>query len=275
MQISVGLPSRNRPLDMVASAISLFRLASGTHDVRVIIATDSDDRESRLDMRALAKEFGERLFPFYADRPHGLGQLHNAMNLITDREAAFVLWSDRLHVITPSWDHAVAVSCMQFPNRVLWLDSVHLQGPGQFILPPAWRAAQGAPCPGIYPFWFEDSAVEEIDAFVHGFPRVCVPAQCAGARHLPTQRLRDLPFWIDVFAATRPQRIEQSKEIAAKLGVKWRERLEELRYFEARDVSFRQRAAQLEQTCSDPEPPDETYVAAKARAEAMMQELRV
>ena len=163
---------------------------------------------------------------------------------------------------------------MQFPKRVLWLDSVHLAGAGQFILPPAWRAAQGAPCPGLAPFWFDDTHLEEIDAFVHGFPRVAVDAKCAGARNLKTTRCRDVAFWVGVFAATRFDRISQAMLIADKLGVKRQFQPELAAYFEARDRSFIERAAVLEQQFGELGPPDATYLAAKARAEKVLAELR-
>ncbi len=277
MQIHVGLPSRGRPLDMVASAVSLFRLASGSHDVQVTIAYDRDDPSDDDMMHEIQREF-ERSFPGWDEievpRPLGLGEIHNELASRAPPDAVFMLWSDRVQVITPDWDQIVAVAAMHFPKRVLWLDSVHLQGPGQFILPPAWRAAQGAPCPGLAPFWFDDSHVEEIDAFVHGWPRIAVAAKCAGVRKLPTNRCRDIPFWVDLYAATRPQRIEQSRAIADKLGVTWQPRPQELAYFEARDVQFRERSEQLLAEYGEPGPPDETYIAAKARAETLLAELR-
>ena len=209
------------------------------HDVRLTLAIDSDDRQSGLAAEQLRHWEGLAAIQIEQfERPLGLGELHNAMAGYTRSDAAFLLWSDRIQVITPGWDQALALAAMQFPKRVLWLDSVHLAGPGQFILPPAWRAAQGPPCPAIYPFWFEDSAVEEIDAFVHGFPRVAVDAKCAGARRLSTTRCRDLPFWINLYAAQRPQRIEDSRRIADALGVTWQERPDVLAYFETRDRSF-------------------------------------
>jgi len=273
MQIHVGLPSRGRPLDMVASAVSLFRLASGAHDLKLTILTDADDSDSVLMSRELWKALpGTRCDN--SDRKMGLGELHNHAASMTARDAAFMLWSDRLQVITPGWDQALALACMSNPKRVLWLDSVHLTGAGQFILPPAWRAAQGAPTPGIFPFWFEDTVLEELDAFVHGLPRVSIAAHAAGARKLPTTRLRDLPFWIDLFAATRMGRIDASRLIADRLGVHWQNRPDVLAVFEARDRSFHERAAMLEQQFGDPGPPDETYLAAKARAEAIMAGMR-
>lgn len=208
-------------------------------------------------------------------RPLGLGEVHNSMARMTAPDAAFMLWSDRALAITPEWDQNLAMGCMQFPNRVIWLDSVHLTGAGQFILPPAWRAAQGDPCPGIYPFWFEDTAVEELDAFVHGFPRMSLAAKCAGTRGAKTTRCRDIEFWIGVFAATRGQRLDQAKEIGRKLGVVPPANLSDIvHHFEARDAAFLARAPLLREQFGAEGPADDTYLAARTRAEEILAEAR-
>lgn len=272
MKICVGLPSRGRPLDMVASAISLIRLASGGHEVEIILGIDSDDHAS-LNM-AHQMETLENCVALIHDRHEGLGDLVNSLVAACDPDAAFLLWSDRISVTTLQWDHELALGCMQYPNRPLWLDSVHLTGAGQFILPPAWRAAQGATCPGLFPFWFIDTAIEELDAYVHGFPRVALASKAAGPRGFKTNRMRDVAFWIDVFAATRLERLVQAAMIAKKLGVPTRDNKELFHYFAARDIEMKGRAAVLTDAFGELGPPDETYRAAKLKAEWLLAERR-
>lgn len=272
MRINVGLPSRGRPLDMIASALSLFRLASGANEITIVIGVDDDDPDTREMVKNLAPRmgFGAVGWQIY-DRPLGLGEIHNRMASHTSADAAFMLWSDRVLAITPEWDHNLAMGCMQCPNRVIWLDSVHLTGAGQFVLPPAWRAAQGDPCPGAFPFWFEDTAVEELDAFVHGFPRMSLAAKCAGTRGAKTTRCRDIAFWVSVFAGTRGQRLAQAAEIGRKLGVAPPSNLAGIiANFETRDASFIARAPALQEQFGAEGAADETYLAARARAEEIL-----
>lgn len=269
MKIHVGLPSRGRPLDMVASALSLFRLSSGGNEVRITIACDADDRISQ----EMVARLGEA-YPIacsIAPRPLGLDELHNKMAADCWNDEAFMCWSDRVMVVTPEWDHNLVMGCMQCPGRVIWLDSLHLAGAGQFVLTPTWRKAQGDPCPGGYPFWFSDTCVEELDAFVHGFPRMSLAAKCAGTRGAKTTRCRDIAFWVSVFAATRPQRLAQAAEIGRKLGVAPPSNLAGIiANFETRDASFIARAPALQEQFGAEGAADETYLAARARAEEIL-----
>jgi hypothetical protein len=273
MKITVGIPSRGRPLDLTAAVLSLDKTKSGGCEVDYIIAADRDDNPTRETISRL-RERGLPMGPALigADRPLGLGQLHNAMASACDPDATFLLWSDRCVPITEGWDHAIAVAAMQYPQRVLWLDSVHLLGAGQFILPPAWRAAlpTGKACPGYFPFWFEDSHVEEVDAFVHGFPRMATYAKCAGPRTQKTNRMRDLEFWIRFYAFLRPARLKEAEQIAANLGVPPRDNADLLAHWQRRDADFIARAPELTERFGTLEPPDDAYRTAKANAEKMM-----
>lgn len=273
MKITVGIPSRGRPLDLAASILSLEKTRSGHHDVQYIVGHDHGDEET-LDIvsRLLAK--GLPVVSSFGPRPLGLGEINNRL-AAAEPDATFMLWSDRQVVVTLAWDHQIATGVMEFPNRVLWLDCVHLQGPAQYILPPAWRAALPGPaCPGLFPFWFDDSAVEEVDAFVHGFPRVALAAKCAGPRTEKTTRCRDLHFWIRLFAAMRRIRLHDAGQASAKLGITPRPDLAQIvAHFEMRDAAFLERADALMEQYGAPGEPDETYLLAKARAEQIMKGL--
>lgn len=177
-----------------------------------------------------------------------------------------MLWSDRVMAVTPEWDRELALCAISYPTRPFWMDSLHLAGAGQFILPPGWRAVCGDPCPGLYPFWFEDTHVEEMDCFVHGFPRIGLSAKCAGVRNAKTTRCRDVAFWISVFSATRKERLQQAAAISEALGLPVRDNAQEVAYFEARDREFLARAPALEQQFGATDLPDESYQRAYARA---------
>jgi len=272
MRINVGLPSRGRPLDMVASAISLIRLASGGHDLKITLGIDGDDIPSQQAARDL--QTTGVCHTLTLPRHDGLGDLINDLAATTPDDAAFLLWSDRISVTTLQWDHDLALCCMQKPDRPLWLDSVHLTGAGQFILPPLWREVQGKPCPGLFPFWFVDTAIEELDAYVHGFPRISLQSKAAGPRGFKTNRMRDVEFWIDLFAAQRPRRVAEAVEISKKLGLVPLDVKPYVDYFNERDDQMRGRAKALTDAFGELSPPDETYLVVKAEAEKLLGELR-
>lgn len=273
MRIHVGIPSRGRPLDLIAATLSLFRMASGNNQVRATIACDTDDKPTRDRVSELMKAYP--IAEMAGPRPLGLGELHNKMCAATAKDEVFMLWSDRVLAITPEWDHELAVCAMSYPNRPFWMDSLHLAGAGQFILPPAWLAVCGQPCPGLYPFWFEDTHVEEMDCFVHGFPRVAMASKGAGPRGDKTNRCRDIAWWINFYSSQRDQRVMQAVQIAEKLGVPVRDNTREIAYFDARDREFLSRAPALEKQFGAVGPPDATYLEAKGRAQMILDELKV
>lgn len=278
MKLAIGIPTRNRPLDLVASILSLDKTRSRAGvEVRYIVGIDNDDRRSLGVFEALQDRIGaDTLHVTIGARPLGLGEINNRLVAAADEDATFLLWTDRAVIITENWDYLVADAAQQFPNRLLWLDSIHLQGPAQTILPPAWRAAlPGAPYVGTAPFWFDDSGLEEIDAFCNGFPRIAVSAKCAGPRTEKTNRCRDVAFWIKVFEATRGQRVAQAAQLRQNLGHAPRDPAGEIALFEERGKAFLASAPELERQYSSGAPPDELYKKAKLRAEMILSELGI
>ena len=269
MKITVGIPSRGRPLELAAAVLALEKTKSWGNEVRYIITADVDDQPT-LDIVGRLKLLDIPIDLLAGTRPLGLGELHNKMAAATDPDAVFMLWSDRIVPITENWDHQIAVAAMQFPQRVLWIDSIHLMGAGQFILPPTWRAAQGAACPAVAPFWFDDTHLETIDAYVWGFPRLSVNARAAGPRSAKTNRCRDIGFWIMLYMAMAPSRVEEAKRVAAALGVVPKDMGSAVRHFESQMVGMLARVPTLTKTFGAVGEPDASYLQAKTRAETML-----
>ena len=275
MKITVGIPSRDRPLELAAAVLSLDKTRSGGHQVEYIVGHDHNDSRTAEVVSQLVS-IGLAVRSSFGPRPLGLGEIHNRMIAETDPDAAFLLWSDRLVAVDMHWDHGIAMTVLEFPTRRIWMDSHHLVGPGQPIMTPMWRKALGQenPYPAIFPFWFDDSAAEEIDALLHGFPRVALHHKCAGPRTAKTTRCRDLDFWIDVFAATRPDRVRQARKIGAHMGIFPKENPEVMGYFTQRDADFHARAEALMEQFGAPGLPDETYLMAKEQAERLLVTLK-
>ena len=271
MKITVGIPSRGRPLELAASVLTLDKTRCGAHAVEFIVAHDHDDGRT-MEVVSQLTSMGLPLRSSFGPRPLGLGEIQNRLLAESDPDSVFLLWSDRLVPISEQWDHGIATAVLEFPNRILWMDSIHLQGAGQYIVTPMWRAAlpDGKIAPGCYPFWFEDTAVEEDDAFVFGLPRISIWPKAAGPRTDKTNRMRDLPFWIGFFAATRTARIARAREIAKRLGLPARDNADLIAHFEARDQEFLSRTDELTAQYSAGGEPDETYLRAKMAAEDVL-----
>lgn len=273
MRITVGIPSRGRPLELAACVYALDKTKSGSHEVAYLVGHDHDDQPTS-DMVSMLSGGDLPIVSSYGPRPLGLGEIHNRLAAETPIDGIFMLWSDRIVPVTMHWDDIIAQSVMQMPHRVLWFDSHHLAGPAQFILSPLYRSILPAPpCPGIFPFWFEDTHVEEIDLLVHGSPYMRIDAMAAGPRSAKTNRMRHLDFWISLFAALRPERIYQARIIADKLGVVWGDKSEQIAILERRDRDFHARAPELTERYGGPGEPDATYLLAFERARKLMREI--
>src|SRR5271170_3808668 len=95
MKITIGVPSRGRPLELAAAVLALWKMRSQGHEVSFVIAYDKDD-EATLAAVARLRMLNVPILSSTGPRPLGLGELHNRMVAATDSEAAFVLWSDRI-----------------------------------------------------------------------------------------------------------------------------------------------------------------------------------
>jgi len=274
MKITVGVPSRDRPLELAASIFSLDKTKSGGHDVEYIVGHDHNDGRTAEAVSQLIT-LGLPVRSSFGPRPTGLGEIHNRLIGETEPDSAFLLWSDRLVAVDMQWDHGIAMTVLEFPTRLIWFDSHHLVGPGQPIMTPLWRKALGKekPYPAVAPFWFDDTHAEEIDGFISGFPRVALRQKCAGPRTAKTTRCRDLRFWINVFSATRPDRIRQARNMARAMGIAPRDISDVMQYVTKRDEDFHARAGELMERYGMPGEPDESYLEAYRRAEGLLTEL--
>ena len=124
-----------------------------------------------------------------------------------------------------------------------------------------WRIS-----PEIFPFWWDDTWLEEVDAILSGGPILKLPASFAGT-HGKTTRGRDFAFWGRIFAGTRPLRIAQANDMAAALGLP-RPQLYSglLASFEANDRFQQDMVAEFERTFGDGSEPPESYLRVKSAA---------
>lgn len=276
MKITVGIPSRGRHLELAAAILSLHRTKSqSAHEVEYLVAHDHNDPQT-LDVITKLIERGLPVRSSFGPPPIYQGALLNRLIAETPADSVFLIWTDRLIPLNADWDESVAYSVMQHPSRVLWLDCVHLAGPGMFILPPAWRAAlPGQACPAVFPFWFDDSHIEEVSALVHGMPRFACWAKCAGPRIERTNRMRDLPFWIGVFGALRHDRLLEARQIARNLGIIMPPPEQTMAHFDLRDREFLLRAPALEERYGALGEPDAGYQHAKSEAEHLMMKMGI
>lgn len=278
MNLLYIIPTRARPLNLLGTVSTAWRLRSGRHEITFQAVTDRDDATwgptydflCATDQRELEQHF----WATREDRPDALGAKWNRG---VDRQLspdAALLMTDRMIPITPGWDDVVAQCLEKYPNRILWWRCPTDPGTVAPVVPRSWlEAMDWKPAVELFPYWFIDTWLMELDRFVTGELSLMMPCFYAGERK-ETQQLRDCGFWCRYYAALRPQRIEQAKRIAASLGIFWQDRPALVAEFAAQDAMRERRAAEFERLFGDSSEPWEGYRRIKAEAEAWMAEER-
>lgn len=258
--------------------MAAHRLASGQHEVRYILGLDDDDVATTEALEALVVPKGG-VFEFDAlitrgPSPGVRGEVENRMLAVTmdaPRPDVVTLMSDRTFTISPRWDSMIAAAVTKCTNQVLWWSCPEDNGCVIPIIPRAYLdAIDWKWSAEIFPFWWEDTWHQEINMMLFGLPSLKVKAFYAGSRGR-TRNAREFAFWLDVFRATRPMRREIAAKVAAALKVQLAPRPDVEQYFERYDTVMLERCPMFQESFGDLAEPDANYVAAKARAEVLLQ----
>lgn len=268
MQFSVCIASRGRHYDLMSVIVGMWRLRSGAHDVRFFVGVDNDDARSVVLSHNLQVSDPLPITWSVADRQPTLGAVNNRLLSLSSPDA-YIITTDRAHIITPHWDAQLADDLKAHPGRVLWLSCPSDPDPTHPVLPADYVKSVGW-SPEIFPFWFDDTWNAEIEFMAYG-NIVKVPVWFFGERG-KTTRARDFGFWFDVFAATRPQRVEKAKTLFRGEGgmVAFSQRVGAL----CSQTVSPARIKELEARFADDSPPSAEYIAAKAKAEELLWSLR-
>ncbi len=268
MKITVALLSRSHPDALTGVVMSLHRLSSGAHDIRYLIGVDDDDELTQLAVDAITEP---KITLHVGPRAPTRGELENRLLRLTRGHAdAVTLMTDRTFPISPGWDELIAHGVTELPNRLLWWSCPTDNVCAIPIIPSIYLdACDWQWSPEIFPFWFDDTWNQHIDLMLHGMPSKKSRAYYAGQRG-KTTRGRDFAFWIDVFWRLLPIRVEQAREMSAKLGVEWKARPDVLQYCGNWYKALSSNIARLEADFGDARDPGPEYLEAKSRAERML-----
>lgn len=218
MHIIVPIATRDRPLRLAGALHSLSTLESGKHVVDYIVRIDEDDRRTLAVAPELEATY--RCSLLIKPRPQSLGQSWN--ELVQDREwDVCVVIADKHLCLTPEWDDIIAEGFGP-KHRLALARWTLLRAPEEtlLIMSRKWYDVTQQVFPEWFPFWFSERWVFEVHklAFNVGIPMVKdLVMQEPPVR---TQNLRDLEFWFDFFAKTRPLRVWESQAIAKAWGAR-------------------------------------------------------
>lgn len=267
LKINILCASRGNHSGLRTIIGALDALASGKHDISYVIASDIDDMKTRyFDAHT---ETGIQFFFSHSMRGTSLGAKWNeaANFMLAD---IYVLVTDRSLCVTPLWDVYLADAYDKDDARVTWWTTN--AGPVIPIVPHKWYEAAGNKIfTDYFPFWFDDTWLQQVSALVHGLPCFLSQATCyVSKKNVTTKRFRDLRFWMDFFIAKEPERYEVATKIRAALGIPCPDLRPIEVWFKDTYAMWDKEWQRWEQLMGDKSEPDESYLKAKKRAEEMM-----
>ena len=274
-KIAAIVATRGRPRRAAAVIECARNMTSGQHDVAFIAALDADDRASVDFFSAY-----EGVISCVQPRPKGVGDCWNIA--ASEHEAdIYAPLTDDAWVVTPGWDALMVNALSSEPlcealGLIGWTD---LDNPHQVTLygmASKWLAMNdGVIFDARFPFWFGDTAVNEVAIFAtgQGLPQLDRLRFVSRPGNI-NPRLRDMDVWWSLFAATRHERIATGKCVRHQMGLAAlsTEAIAELvRVCEQRDKGGRLEAPAIQASIKHPAPATEEYLAAKADALAYIE----
>lgn len=274
MKFGLIIGTRGNPRRAAAVVETARALASGKHEIDIVVSCDSDDPGT---IYQFTDYPGARLD--VGPRPAGVAQVWNRCIPRLSFDGAEIILSlvDDGFIATPHWDECLAILATEgrFPRELLAFALHDTANPGQpTILGGSieWiERIGGKMIDDRFPFWFGDTAYAETWSFVTGEFMPILPITLANKPGSHNPRLRDMGFWWDFYVATRGERLLLAESIRRDLGISLSPgRLRSiLDAWEARDKLGRPGAIEIAAALPKREP-DAPYLAAYAAARKYM-----
>ena len=206
--------SRGRPLQLVAALTSLRDNESGKHEVRYAVACDVDDQPTIGTLISLQAKIplGYRV----GHRPVSMDALHNQLCLDVPGDV-YVCFIDDALCLTKDWDDKIAEVYAANPKGLWWWQS---KGKDLTLMPitsEAWRVAAGRIFPEYFPFWWGDTWLSEVWVLATEQPLQFAPVEFLDCPK-KTHSMRELKFWHDFYLWLQPERIQEARVMAQKMG---------------------------------------------------------
>lgn len=262
MRISVIIPSRGRPSLLARALGSLHVRASGKHEVAYIVGCDDDDPNTA----ALVEQIKARGLPVKAHcgpRSASLGGMVNVMAAANPADVYCSLCDD-VAALTFGWDEIIHAAWLKRRDGVWWWRT---KDSHYAVVSQKWYAAAGRIFTDYFPFWWDDVWLIQVGKYVTGKPQQYIDAWLED-RAPATQRMRDLEFWTDFYWSRASERRAEGNRIRRALG-RSAFRIEQHHEMHP-NPDYTRRTGEIQAKQGERAPPTPEYLAAKARAEALM-----
>jgi len=213
ISISILLLTRNRPEGLKRVLDSLAHTTAQPDLLEVIVSVDEDDPETE---RALTGEMPFRVIGVKAPRPDAVTAIYNGQ-YAKSRGNIVSICPDDIVFETAGWDN---LTRQTFETDLIGPAGLGIAFPYDeqvgfnFATAPHMtrqtieyhRQITGFYMPPWFPFWFADTWWDEIGLLMSCHVQMDWRQMTPDGKGL-TRGLRDLPFWADVFDATRAMRL--------------------------------------------------------------------
>ena len=273
MKITALIPSRGRSFQLLATIRTAQKLESGKHEVTYIVGCDADDPETigMCQLLKIGSVQGGQVTAHCFERTASLGAMVNQMCRDVPGDVYCSMCDDML-IVTPGWDDKIADAATKTPDGVFFWKIDEKRPATWAIVTHKWLTAAGQMFTEHFPFWWDDLWILELWVLVSEGPPLQIEAE-AEDRPAKTMRMRDLRFWTEFFESTRGERIAEAERIAAALGrTATVDKASVSRALFNIAPEFRRDIDTIEAAQGERAPPTPEYLAAKSRADSLMQE---
>jgi hypothetical protein len=268
VKICAVIPSRRRPQQLAASLQAFHATESQQHEVAYVVSYCHDDPETRMTVLNLPVSMNIRV---HRRTDHCVpGQAFNEAAEMVEADAYLGLCDD-IFPLTMGWDHYIIEGLKQYGPCACWIEATDRNNTSYIFSDAKVLKAIGKLCPEYFPFWFCDVWLAEICHFAFGQRPSLINGLMLGGRRGRTQGHHELGFWLQVFAATRIERIE----LASKLAAAWPFHVggnvhDTMDICKAWDADMLSRVPIMDDRFNEQREPEPYYVLAKQRALAML-----
>lgn len=277
MSVCVCIASRGRPAQLRKTVTELYRTARCI-DTQITVALDDDDPK--------LAEYG----PWgRAPREISLGAKYNrAASYANAGTTLYVLGVDDAYMSSDGWDRALLQAAAKFEDGIGAVyfgerKNQFCQLPDGMALTKGFIDELGFFCPPFFPFWWHDTWIDEIARLTGRFVWSDVKWEKHGDSEVGshrTTRMREVGWWAQFFETTRPVRVDKALEMIDGLHYPeyYRAQLKQemattVNLLWQRAQLVRDNAALFEGVFGAESEPDSGYVAIKAQAQALLDEI--